>query len=127
MEPIPRIRSALYPKLLGDSWRDLDAAIQRFHGSGVPLHATGMFQVRHGSHWFARALARLARLPAPGDDVEVRLLVTPRDEGEEWRRTFAGRPLVSVQSAGADGLLVERVGLVEMRFRLEVAGGALGY
>jgi hypothetical protein len=40
---------------------------------------------------------------------------------------FAGHPLVSMQSDRGDRLLVERMGIMEMRFRLEVAGGALSY
>lgn len=59
--------------------------------------------------------------------MEVRLVVSARGDGEEWRRTFAGRPLVSMQARRSDGLLAERMGIVEMRFRLEVVGGALSY
>jgi hypothetical protein len=72
-------------------------------------------------------MARLARLPEEGEAVDVRLQVTERDNGEEWRRTFAGHPLVSMQYDRVDGLLVERMGITEMRFRLEVIGGALSY
>ena len=57
----------------------------------------------------------------------VRLQVTSQEECEEWRRTFAGRPLVSMQSARGPGLLVERLGIVEMLLRLKVVGGALSY
>ena len=83
--------------------------------------------MRHGSKLLARAISRLARLPAVGEAVEVRLQVTAREEGEEWRRTFAGHPLVSMQSNRVDGLLAESMGIVEMWFRLEVAGGSLNY
>jgi hypothetical protein len=72
-------------------------------------------------------MARLARLPEEGEAVDVRLQVTAREEGEEWRRTFAGHPLVSMQYDRVDGLLVERMGITEMRFRLGVIGGALSY
>lgn len=79
----------------------------------------------------APALARLAQLPAAGEAVDVRLQVTAREEGEEWRRTFAGHPLVSMQSnrpdGRLDGVMVERMGIVEMRLRLEVVGGALSF
>jgi hypothetical protein len=75
----------------------------------------------------SRTLARLARLPAAGEAVDVQLRVTKQKEGEEWRRTFAGNPLVSLQSHRGADLLVERMGIVEIRFRLEVAGGALNY
>jgi hypothetical protein len=72
-------------------------------------------------------MALLARLPAAGEDVDVRLQVTAQDDVEEWRRTFAGRPLVSMQSARSAGLLAERLGIMEMLMRLEVVGGALSY
>jgi hypothetical protein len=72
-------------------------------------------------------MARLAHLPAEGEDVDVRLQVTAREECEEWRRTFSGHPLVSAQSHRGAGLLAERMGIVEMRFRLEVVSGALSY
>ena len=75
----------------------------------------------------ARTMGRLARLPAAAEAVDVRLQVTAQEEGEEWRRTFAGRSLVSMQSARGAGLLVERLGIVEMPLRLEVVRGALSY
>lgn len=122
-----RSTSELYPKLLGDSWPDLDAAIRRLHNSGGTVHAVGVFQVSHGNNKLARMLARFARLPAAGEAVDVRLQVTEQEEGEEWLRTFAGHNLVSMQSDRGAGLLVERMGIVEMRFQLEVAGGVLNY
>jgi Domain of unknown function (DUF4166) len=127
MAAILRSPSELYKKLLGDSWPDLDAAIRRLHDSGETVHAVGVFQVSHASNRLARTLARLARLPAPGEAVDVRLQVTEQEEGEEWLRTFAGRPMVSMQSGMGAGVLVERMGIVEMRFRLDVAGGTLNY
>ena len=59
--------------------------------------------------------------------MDVRLQVTAQEDGEEWRRTFAGRPLVSMQSARGAGLMVERLGVMEILMRLEVVGGALSY
>ena len=127
MDTILRSPSGLYPKLLGASWPDLDVAIQRLHNLDETVHAAGVFQARHGNNKLARTLARLARLPAEGKAVDIQLQVTAREEGEEWRRTFAGQPLVSMQSDRGDGLLVERMGIVELRFRLEAASGALNY
>ena len=131
METILRSPSGLYPKLLGSSWHDLDNEMQWFHGSGRTIHAVGVFQVRRGSNTLTRTLAQLARLPAAGEAVDVQLQVTTREENEEWRRTFAGRPLVSMQSyrpdGRLDGVMVERMGIVELRFRLEVVGGAINY
>lgn len=119
--------SGLYPKLLGDSWDRLDNSVRRIHAYIAPVQAVGVFKVRGGSNGLARLLARLARLPVAGEAVSVRLLVTARGDREEWRRTFAGQPLVTLQSERRDGLLAERIGPLEMRFRLEVVSGALWY
>ena len=73
----------------------------------------------------ARALCRLVGLPPPGEEVETRLAVTMEGERERWVRRFGERPLISDESPGADGLLVERVPPVELRFRLEPEAGAL--
>ena len=117
----------LYPKLLGDAWHDLDHAVRRLHDSGSVTRAAGLFRVRHGNNWFTRMLARLARLPAPAEAVDVQLVVTAAGGAEEWRRSFAGKPMISLQSARPDGRLAERMGLLELRFRLKVISGALHY
>src|SRR5262245_32929524 len=117
----------LYQKLLDASWPDLDVVLRRLHNSGETVRAVGVFRVSRGNNRLARTLARLARLPAAGEAVYVRLQVTAQEECDEWRRTFAGRPLVSIQSARGPGLLVERLGIVEMLLRLKVVGGALSY
>lgn len=127
MDTIPHSSPGLYPRLLGASWPDLDVAMQCLHGSGETVRAVGVFRVRHGSNSLARMLARLARLPAAGEALDMRLQITMSEEGEEWRRSFAGHPLVSAQTDRADGLLVERMGIAEMWFRLEVVGGTLSY
>jgi len=117
----------LYAKLLGDSWANLADAVRRLHASPAPVHAVGVFRVRRGSNWLTRTLARLARFPPSGDAVDIQLVVTAQGDVEEWRRTFAGRPLVSLQSPRSDGLLAERMGRVELRFQLNVVAGALNY
>ncbi len=127
METIRRSPSGVYPQVLGSRWDELDESVRRLHSLGTSVRATGTFRVCHGSNPLLRLLARLARLPAAGEAVDMRLLVTPLQQGEEWQRTFAGRPLVSTQWQQADGLLAERMGTLEMGFRLEVVGGALYY
>src|SRR4030095_13021312 len=117
----------LYQKLLDASWPDLDVVLRRLHDSGETVRAVGVFRVHRGNNSLARTLARLARLPDAGGTGEVRHQVTAQEECEEWRRTFAGRPLVSMQSARGPGLLMERLGIVEMLIRLKVVGGELSY
>jgi Domain of unknown function (DUF4166) len=118
---------ALYPSLVGEQWAHLGEPVQRLHMTTGKLLGAGRFTVRHGDRAPARLLARLLGLPAAGTDVHVRLVVTPHEHGERWHRTFGASPIVSEQSAGKSGLMVERLGLTEVRYRLEVAGGALFY
>src|SRR6516165_6538839 len=125
--PGSTIRSSLYATLLGDAWCDLADAVRRLHELRPITHAAGVFRVRHGNNRLTRALARLTRLPPPADDVDVQLLVAATDAGEEWRRSFSGRPLVSTQSARPDGRLAERIGAIELRLRLKAAAGDLHY
>lgn len=119
---------ALYPSMVGPQWAHLGEPVQRLHmATTSALHASGRFTVRHGDRGPARLLARLLGLPAPGSDVAVKLVVTPHARGERWERAFGASPLVSEQRAGEGGLMIERLGPTEVRYRLEVAGGALFY
>jgi hypothetical protein len=127
METGLRTILGLYPRLLGDTWNRLDQAVRRLHNSLDPVHAVGVFRVRRGSNWLVRTLAQLAQLPQAGEAVDVRLLVTRHGQREEWRRTFAGRPLATLQFERAGGLLAERMGCLELWFRLKVVEGALAY
>jgi hypothetical protein len=67
------------------------------------------------------------RLPPAGTDVPVQLVVTPHEHGERWHRTFGQTPFITEQRAGDRGLMIERIGPTEVRYQLEVAGGALYY
>jgi hypothetical protein len=76
-------------------------------------------------------LLDLARVPAAANDVQVHLAVVermgPDGPQERWHRVFGGKPLVTHQAEAPSGLLGERVGPLEFRFRLlsDVSGGAL--
>jgi Domain of unknown function (DUF4166) len=117
---------ALYPRLLGSAWEQVATPVRRVHLEQAPVHALGMFRVQHGGR-LARWLAWLFHMPRAADNVEVHLTVTPHHDGERWHRTFAGRPFVTTQYEHGRGLLAERVGLLEIRFRLEVVNGGLLY
>jgi hypothetical protein len=83
---------------------------------------------------------RLLRLPRPADAAETCLVVTSHAGGERWLRTFddrrfdtrqylAGGPVAGGPVAGGPGAgeceLAERIGLLELRFRLEASEGSL--
>jgi len=124
---VPGAARGLYRMLLADSWENLNPPVRCLHRSRPITRATGVFQVRQGSSWLCRALGRLARLPTSADAVNVQLVVTSTGAGEEWRRLFGGKPMISLQSARPDGRLAERMSLLELHFRLKVVAGALHY
>lgn len=118
----------LYPHLLRDAWHALPERVRSFHTGDSPFKATGCLRVRHGTCRPARFCAWLARLPTPGDAITVCLTVQSSVPGaEHWQRSFGGQPLLSYQSARADGILIEDWGLLELRFQLAVQDGALLY
>jgi len=123
-----RTAGGLYARLAGGAWAELSEPVRRLHEGTTTVRGSGRFDVRHGKGWAAPLLTRLAGMPAAGDRVPVSLVVTPgRDGTEEWSRNFGGRPFVTLQRAHPRGLMAERVGPVEVLYRIESDGGALVY
>ncbi len=117
----------LYPRIVGDRWRELPVRLRQcFEAPSVngEMRASGHFRVRWGDRALARWLARLGGLPRTGERVEVELTVTSDAEGETWRRRFGTDELVTRQWEER-GLLIERAGSLELRFRLSVSPGRL--
>ena len=119
-------RAGLYERLVGAAWPLLDEPVRRLHARGA--RAEGAFAVRRGDGRAARLLARALVLPESGAAVPLLLSVEPLADGERWRRAFDGREFVSEQRGHARRpLLAERMGRVELLFRLTAEGGALVY
>jgi hypothetical protein len=117
----------LYRRILGAAWDDLDEAVRRAHADDSAPRASGTLRVWHRpGHWPA-LLLHAARLPAAGQAVPVQLAVEPVGDGERYCRSFGGAPLVSFQRQAGPGLIDERFGPFEIRFRLSVEAGALRY
>jgi len=127
METDSRVSTGLYPRLLGDSWNNLDVTVRHLHVQGRPVRATGSFRIRHGTGRLARGLLRLCGMPSAGAGVPTQLVVTPHGHREQWVRTFGDQPLATTQCGRGRDVLVERLGILEFRFRLEVTDGELIY
>ena len=117
----------LYPRLFGAAWLDIDAALQRMHCNGEPVHAAGVFQVSQGTSLGAKLLLPLLCLPRPSPTAQVKLMVRPTGDSETWVRLFDGKPLISVQRESAGSELAERFGPIEFRFRLTFADHTIQY
>ena len=117
--------SALYSRLLGPAWLELDPAVRRAHVAGTV--ATGWFTIDDRGGVVARVARWAVRLPSPGTACETRLVIVAEADAERWTRTFRDWTLVTTQRGLPDGRLAERFGIVELRFRLRVTDGALTY
>jgi len=121
------VSAPLYRRVLGDSWSRIAEPLRCAHATCPRVRAHGRFRIEHGRHRVARLLARLLRLPRPVESAETRLVVTARDDGEQWQRTFDGRRLETRQYESDASELAERFGMLELRFRLDACGGSLLY
>jgi hypothetical protein len=125
--PENRIPDALYPRLLGVAWSEIDTSLQGMHCHGEPVRAAGIFRIRHGTSLWAKLLLPLLRIPPPTAAAQVELIVRPQVQSETWLRVFDGKPLVSVQREFPAGLLAERFGALEFQFRLSFADHTIHY
>ena len=119
---------ALYPHLIGNAWLDLHEVVRRTHVDGkTPVSGCGSFEIRHGSGWLVRMLLWLMQAPPAGAAIETQLTIRPYQNGERWERRFEDKLLTTTQEAGADGRLIEQIGWLAFRFRLEIIDGGLVY
>jgi hypothetical protein len=130
LEAETREKAGLYERIVGDRWQRLDEPVRRLHELSGRRCFEGDFEVGGARGLVARALKRLFGLPAAGEEVRVRLEVTPSEGGghfEYWHRTFGGRAFVTEQRDGGRGMLAERAGPLEILFRVGELNGALVY
>jgi hypothetical protein len=118
---------SLYARLLGSEWTEVDEVVRRSHLESGSLRQVGRFRVQHGTGTLARWMLSILRLPSASEAVATELAVTSSESGERWTRRFGDRTWSTTQIEGAGGVLVERMGVVELRFRLQASGRALIY
>jgi len=110
----------VYKRLLKDDFYRLAPALRKLHDVKTMVRAKGSVTVQHERRW----LARLVRFPKAGENIPLDLEVVRAPEGEAWSRYLGHALLRSVQQC-EDGLLVEQMGPVRMRFRIFVDAGDL--
>ncbi len=112
-------REPLYRRVLGSQFEQLHPILQRFHTTPGVAVAHGRFRVHRHTSRLCGALASILGLPPASDAAEVLLRVTPTGAGEEWVRSFDGKPFVSMQTVRG-GLLREQSGPAHFTLALEV-------
>lgn len=113
----------LFAHLLGDRFASLAGAVQRLHTRPGLQRWHGEVEVERGHGRLSRLCAWATRLPPPGrGPITVEIATAPGREC--WTRHVARHAMRSTLWAD-DGLLCERLGLVEFGFRLAAADGVL--
>lgn len=115
--PMPATSSTpLFAGLLGEAFRTLPPPLRRLHERTGTTRWHGEVEVVRGRSLLARLCGWATRLPPAGTGpIAVEIVV---DAGrEQWTRHVARHAMRSRLRA-VDGLLDERLGLVDFRFRL---------
>lgn len=96
---------------------DAGAAL-RLHRPSAAWRASGILRVRRARGLVGMLVGRCLGLPAEAPAAETELGVEPTARGIQWTRQFGPRQLKTTQHFDADAVLIERVGRLELRFRL---------
>ena len=103
--------------MLGSSYGELSPLLERVHDQREVKRLAGRCDVRGGASLLAKALARIAGLPAGRSDLPVAVKIARRGDAEVWSRAFGTQRMRSVLSR-RDGRLHERLGLIVLTFDL---------
>ena len=121
----PSVPDRLYPQVVGAAWATLAPAVQRVHTDPGVTRAEGTARVSRAPGRLLGMVLDAARVPRSSSASPVQLAIWHCGAAEQWHRNFDGRPLVTHQSVAPGGLLAERIGVLEFRFRLLAQDGAL--
>jgi len=120
-------QTTLYERILGTEWNRLAEIVRKAHLETYGEPARGRFRIMRGKGRLAKALAGVLRLPAAGENIPVQLEITSHGRGEQWLRKFGTKRLTTLQYEAPGGLLAEKFGVLEFRFRLTVVDDCLRY
>jgi len=118
------MQPTLFQQALGAAFFRLPESLRRLHASRGRARYAGRATIERGTHPLARLCASLVGLPAAGDDVATVVEFDCGASRETWRREFGSARMTSTV-AFRDGLLRERLGLLQFRFALYANEGAI--
>jgi hypothetical protein len=108
---------ALYPRLLGSVWDSLGSGVRDIHRGGSESRLSGTFEIQASTTKLGRLLCTLARLPTCSGTTRCDVLVEASATSERWSRLLGTWRFASTQLEEG-GFLVERIGALDLRFRL---------
>jgi hypothetical protein len=111
-----------------DACAALPAPIRALHDNVSRVRWSGRADISGAANPLAFIAARIVGMPRAAADVDVTVEFEVRDGVERWRRSFAGRPFVSLQYAGEgpdSGTVIERFGALSFALRNALDGEGL--
>lgn len=116
----------LFERLIGPSFGELPPAIRAVHCGHAHRVYSGRCRIVRGTGLLSRACGAIASLPPASEDAPIRVAITAGGGRETWARDFGGSPMRSTLRASG-GLLEERLGAMQFRFRLAAQGGRIDW
>lgn len=117
-------QATLFQQALGAAFFNLPEAVRRLHAVRGTARYAGVATVERGRNPLARLCARIAGLPKPMRDAPITVEFIADAKRETWRRDFAGTRMAS-RLVLREGLLRERLGPLQFRYRLHPGNAAL--
>jgi hypothetical protein len=111
-----------------DAFAILPAPVRHLHDNVSRAQWAGRADIVGASNPLAFIAARIVGVPRAARDVDVTVDFEVRDGVERWRRSFGGKPFVSLQYAGEGpnaGTVIERFGSLAFALRITPDGEGL--
>jgi hypothetical protein len=114
----------LFRRILGARFDELPIELQRIHDTCGAREFSGRCAVTGSQSRAIRVLAHIAGLPRPSEDVPIHFSIACTTGRETWTRQFGEERMRSALTE-RHGRLVERLGLVQLTFALDLIDGAI--
>ncbi len=119
---------SIYQAVLADAFLKLDKPLQDFHSAQRTFKMSGQAKITTGGGVLASFTRRLFKFPSAQQACAVDVEIEVSEQGEVWRRNFAGKVMQSTQRLGHGkdaGLIVESFGPVSVAMAVVENGGRL--
>jgi hypothetical protein len=115
---------SLYRQVMGEDFHLLPSELQVFHSTVGRVTLSGQCTVIGPNTVIGKLMGWVFALPKTTDKTHFSFEIEANTTAETWRRHFPGRLMTSRMSMIA-GRLVERLGPVDLHFRLKTDSGQL--
>jgi hypothetical protein len=118
--------ASLYEGILGPAWSSIAESVRSLHSDAGRTRITGQMQVHAAQSTAGRFLCAVGGLPRSSGIVGGDLIVEASPTVERWHRSIGAWRSESVQTAN-EGLLTERIGMLDLGFVLSEDSGGIRY